>query len=582
MNRSPSLLLLLAFACSGPEGKDGPGTDKGTTDDTTDGTEEHTGATTETDTEPPLPPASLVVNEIMPGNQSTINGPDGSSMPDWIELVNTGDEPFALERLQLRTDSGGFWEGKSRDGNVRPGEKFLIWFGDDQGGDGVWTGFAIDRENDELIVAVDGTTVVAEIPIDDVPNDVSLMRIPDLTGDFVLTALSTPGADNAETASATLNSADETWFGTSVVHRIDFTMTQQAYQQLSNYERPEVHTEVLIDGVYYPDVGLKLKGSASYAPMTGKPAFIVDMNEWVPGTRFRGLSAFKLHNGNVLDPTRCRDHLTYKLARAAGLMGPRVGYAEVYVGPLYYGIYMIVERHDQNFVEYFHPTQAETGVVMEPNEASGGGWGGGDFGTPGSSPADWNFEEGPVPPDPLTVESLLEVDRLAELPGNEERAEEMWDHLDRDLLLSYLAWENVAMHTDGYMAINNWRVYVDGDNHKVSLLPAGAEWTWDYAAPGLGQGFYSGRLGNWCTEVPSCRRDYAARLVEVANLVDDLALADEFVALSMFLDPYIDADPRYSGWATADDTRPITLGYLQSNPEAARTWAYGQYPELVP
>ncbi len=574
-----SALLVLAFACSGPTGKDGRPTDDGTTDTTTP-----TGDTgtpiTETDTEPPLPPASLVVNEIMPGNQSTVNGPDGVSIPDWIELVNTGDEPFALERLQLRSDSGGFWEGKARDGELKPGRRMLIWFGEDAGGDGVYTGYALDRENDEIVVVVDGLEIVAEIPITDVPQDVSMMRIPDLTGDFVLTALPTPDAENAEAPSATLNPADETWFRSDIVHRIDFTVTQQAYQSLSNYDRPEVHAEVSIDGVYYADVGLKLKGSASYAPMSGKPAFIVDMNQWVPGTRYRGLTGFKLHNGNVLDPTRCRDWLTYKLGRNAGLMAPRVGFAEVYVGPLYYGIYMIIEKHDAGMIEYHHPTQRDTGVVMEPNEAQGGGWGGGDFG--GGTVTNWNFEQGPIPPDPLAVDAITAVDRIAALPGTEERATEMWNYLDRDLLLSYLAWENVVMHTDGYMAINNWRVFIDGDSHKVSLLPSGAEWTWDAAAPGLGQGWYSGRLGNWCMEVPSCRADYAARLVEVATLADDLGLADEFVSLSTFLDPYIDADPRYSSWETADATRPRTYGFLQSNPEGARTWAYGQYPELRP
>lgn len=580
--RPSALLLSFLVACSGsdskdrPNDKDGPPTD-GTTEETG-----HTGVTTDTETEPPPEPVSLVVNEIMPGNQSALNGPDGASMPDWIELVNTGDQPFAFERLQIRSDSGGFWEGAARDGELAPGERTLIWFGADAGGGGLWTGFALDRENDELILVTDAQTVIAEIPIADVPNDVAMMRIPDLTGDFALTVLGTPGEVNADAPTATLNAADETVFRSDVVHRIDFLMTQDDYRRLSNYDRPEIHSEMTIDGVYYADVGLKLKGSASYSDMSGKPAFIVDMNEWVPGTRYRGLRAFRLHNGNVLDPTRCRDWLTYKLAREAGLMAPRVGWAEVYVGPLYYGIYMIIERHDASFIEYHHPTQVETGVVMEPNESQGGGWGGGDFG--GGTVNNWNFEEGPVPPDPLAVEALTTVDQIAALPGTEERATEMWNHLDRELFLTYLAWENVVMHTDGYMAPNNWRVYIDGDTHRVSLLPSGAEWTWDAPAPGLGSpfGWYGGRLGNWCGEIPSCRHDYAAKLVEVADLADSLNLDDEFISLSTWLDPYIDADPRYSSWATADDTRPTTLNYLRTNPTTARDWATSTYPDLLP
>jgi hypothetical protein len=81
--------------------------------------------------------------------------------------------------------------------------------------------------------------------------------------------------------------------------------------------------------------------------------------------------------------------------------------------------------------------------------------------------------------------------------------------------------------------------------------------------------------------VPSCHRDYAARLIEVANLADAMNLDDEFMSLSAALDPYIDADPRDNP-GMADDTRSVTFGFLQSNPETARAWATSEFPELLP
>lgn len=536
-------------------------------------------ATSEREANTPGSSAGLVLNEIMPGNESTINGPDGASMPDWVEIVNTSDVSFALERLQIRTKSGHLWAGRPSDGELPSGERTLIWFGADAGAGGVWTGFGLDRESDELTLMVDGREAVTGPTIADIPNDVALMRVPDVTGDFVLTVLGTPGAVNADAPSATLNAADETLFrsATEVVHRVDFRLTEQEYERLSNADRPEVHSEVTIDGVYYADVGLRLKGSAQYSDMSGKPAFIVDMNEWVPGTRFRGLSAFKLHHGNLHDPTHCREWLTYALGRESGLMAPRVGWAEVYVGSLYYGIYTIIEKHDAGMIAYHHPAQRDTGVILEPNESRDGGWAGLDFGS--GDVGNWDIEEGPVPLDPRVTDALTSIDRIAALPGTEESAVEMWTHLDRDLLLTYLAWENVVMHVDGYFMPNNWRIYVDGETHKVSLLPSGADYTWEASAPGLGTGWYGGRLGNWCIEVPSCYRDYAARLVEVADLADALGLDEAFLALSTTLDPYIDADPRGNPGA-ADDTRTVTLGFLRSNPAAARAWARSAFPDL--
>ena len=109
-----------------------------------------------------------------------------------------------------------------------------------------------------------------------------------------------------------------------------------------------------------------------YAPqirclVLASPAFKVKLNEWIKGTRFRGQRAFGLHNGMVLDPTRTRDFMTYKLARTVGLMAPRVGWAEVWANQDYLGLYMIIERFEEEFIEYRRPGHGELGFVFEGN-----------------------------------------------------------------------------------------------------------------------------------------------------------------------------------------------------------------------
>ncbi len=577
-----SVLWLLLGGCVDPTTITEPTDVTEPGDDDDDTTWGHSGTTTETGTSQ-LPPASIVINEIMPGNKSTINGPDPEETPDWVEIVNTGKEPFALTRLQLRNGAqDGIWTGSEDDGSIEPGDHFLIWLGIGSG-NGVFTQFQLDKDDDSLIVIVDGV-LQEEVRVEGLETDISWSRTPDITGEFLATAWATPGRTNAETVSDTLNVADATVFRTDVVHQIHFNVSDQGYNQLSAGNRPEIHAQMSFDGVALPNIGLKLKGSASYDTMDGKPAFRVDLNEWIPGTSFRGLQAFKLHNGNVLDPTRVRDHITYKLAREAGLMAPRVGWAEVWVhhpsgsqAASYYGIYMIVEAHDDQFIKYFHPEQEETGVILEPNETEGGYWGG-DFGS--GQVLNWNFEEGPEPPDPLSVQALSMCDTIIGRSPTDANVAELWTYMDKDLLLTYLAWEAVANHTDGYKAPNNWRVFVDGTTHLVSLVPSGAEWTWDNAPPQVFS--FGGRAGSWCVSNNGCKHDLAEKVIEVANLVETLDLAGEFRDQSTFLDPVIQRDPRYNSWSTPEQARQTTFTNLNGFPPDARQQVYQTFPDLRP
>jgi hypothetical protein len=531
-----------------------------------------------TGTTPPASEHDVVINEVMAGNQSTVNGPDGTSFPDWIELVNVGETTVPLSELSLRNSEGDRWTGPE-DQELAPGDRVLVWASDEDVGDGLVANLTLDKDGDKLSLLDKNDQVLDFLDLDNVSTDISYARTPDTTGELVQTAWPTPGASNPDTASPTLNPADETLFVPYVMHRIDFTFTPEAYEAINRNARPEVHVQVDIDGVHYGDVGLKLKGSASYQTMDGKPAFILDLNQWVEGTKFRDLKALKLHNGLVLDPTRNRDWLSYKLARTAGLMAPRVGWAEVYANDEYYGLYIVIEKHDDVFIDYRKPGQQDLGVVFEPNESDGSGWGWGDFGA--GNVDDWNMEEGPVPPDPGTIASLEAADAIIGGPATDERVAELWNHMDKEQVLTYFAWETLIMHTDGYRAPNNWRVFVDGETHKIQLLPSGAEWTWDFDVDTFG--WYGGAAGAFCLQNEGCTREYAERVLELADMVEDLELRTEYNDLQAWLNPYIQSDPRYGNtWQSIPQARESTGSHLDQNPGRARQQVYQRYPELEP
>lgn len=534
---------------------------------------QETGVPEETDLpiDTDLPPQTdlfLIINEVMPGNASTIAGP-GAQFADWIEVVNTGATSAAWSRITLQAEDGTAWQGS--EGELLPGDRALVWLGEN-------TGILLDKDGDGITLLGDG------VPLDHVVwsklgSDVSFARTPDRSEFFAPTALPTPDSENHPTPSATLDPANETLFTTSMVHQIRFQFTPQALRQIDEPQRPEVHVAMDIDGVRYPDIGLALKGSASYQTMDRKPAFIADLNEWVLGTEFRGIKGWRLHNGYIYDPTRVHERLTYQLAQDAGLLAPRVGWAEVWCNNEYYGIYTLVERHDAELIAQQYPDQKDIGVMLEPNEGFGDfGWGSINEGS--VLPA---WENGTLPADPRIIETLQAVDRIVGRSPTDQNLQELWNYVEQDKLLDYLAWEQMVAHTDGYMAPNNWRAFVNAVTYKVELVPSGAEWTWDNYVGAFGGG---GGLRGFCNANNNCKRELGRHVLQMADRVENLDLVTQFFDLSTWLDPYTDIDPRYNsfmgGGNVVDGEREITMNSMRTWPDNIRSAVRAEFPGLMP
>jgi len=504
---------------------------------------------------------TVVINEVQAVNDSTWQD-DAYDTPDWVELYNFGDEPVALNRLVLFDRSGEEWRPGA--GTIGPGEVFFVT-ADGIGEEGQLP-FLIGSSGEELTLMGDGWQIDA-VDLGELPADLSLARFPD-GGEWFPTATPSPDAPNTE-PSETLDPRDAV-FTTDRVFRIDVTMSQQAYNIMNSWSELEVPCELDIDGIHYPEVSIRLKGSASFDLMDGKPAFKIDFNEYVPGTKFRNLKAIMLNNGNVMDPTRVRDHITYSLARNVGLAAPRVGWVEMYVNDTYYGIYMNIETHDDVMMDKYFPDQPD-GMLFEPE------WSGAfDF---GQNRIDFDREEGPETPPMDSVNAMERLDAIVQGPATDAKIVEMWEVLDRDFLY-YMAWEGVINHTDGYKAPNNYRFYVNSDTHKVHFIPAGAEWTWDFAVQPW---WFGGNVAEFCTQNVGCEREYAEKLLEVAQRVEDMDLSQEFADVSAWLDPVIQQDPRspHNQFSVAS-ARSSTATRIAQNPGDIRQDVCARYPAICP
>ena len=96
---------------------------------------------------------------------------------------------------------------------------------------------------------------------------------------------------------------------------------------------------------------MRFKGNSSYWGYYGlKKSFKLDIDEFVAGQEIDGLDKLNLNNC-FLDPSFVREKAAYELCEAMGMATGRTNYAALYINGSYWGLYLLVEQHDQEFIE---------------------------------------------------------------------------------------------------------------------------------------------------------------------------------------------------------------------------------------
>jgi len=156
---------------------------------------------------------------------------------------------------------------------------------------------------------------------------------------------------------AALEPADHPLFDGDAVHEIHLTFHQTDWwnQLTYNYEHyediPYIEAEFDWGTVHFDDIGVRFKGNSSYMSYNGyKKSFKLDIDEYTPGQTIYGLDKLNLNNG-FLDPSLVREKCAYELCDAVGLPTERTNYAAVYINGTYWGLYVLIEQFDQEFIE---------------------------------------------------------------------------------------------------------------------------------------------------------------------------------------------------------------------------------------
>ncbi|MCP4574027.1 MAG: hypothetical protein GY838_16835 [bacterium] len=158
-------------------------------------------------------------------------------------------------------------------------------------------------------------------------------------------------------AGAALTPASHPLFDGDAVHEIHLTFDQADWwdQLTTNFEDyddpPYIEAAFDWDATHLSTIGVRFKGNSSYWGYYGlKKSFKLDIDEFVAGQEVDGLDKFSLNNCH-LDPSYVREKTTYELCDALGMATCRSNFAAVYINGTYWGLYLIVEQQDQEFIE---------------------------------------------------------------------------------------------------------------------------------------------------------------------------------------------------------------------------------------
>jgi len=292
--------------------------------------------------------------------------------------------------------------------------------------------------------------------------------------------------------------------------------------------------------VYGPyKVGMHLKGAwGSWRDVTEKAGFKIKIDAFIPGQRFFGLSKITLNN-MIQDPTYMHEAVTYRLMRSVGVPAPRTGYSNVFLNGINYGLHLNVETVNPTMLKRYGISSAHMYKGAVPN-----------FPDLTSGNEKWFAIESGSTTDTSDLTQLIAVNSLS--------GDDWWNALGKaanakEFVMEW-ATEMVAGHWDGY-ADNRNNYFINFDKTgKATLLPWGADQTWNGALDYFNM---TSVMPGLCANSPTCSEEYLQALAQVSAKAKQLNLAQMVGEIRQSIALAVEADEMGAGtdaWmASAND-----------------------------
>ena len=228
--------------------------------------------------------------------------------------------------------------------------------------------------------------------------------------------------------------------------------------------------DVELDGERIAHVGLRFKGNGSYVTSASgnKRPFKIDFDRYEKDGHFRGIKKIGLSN-NVMDPSRVREALAFRVFEEAGTPASRTAYAEVYLTIVgqskreFLGLYTWIEQVDAQFLERHF--ESADGLLLKPVGTQGLEYKGDDW-------SDYEWYNVKTKANLEQANRLIEFTRLIHEAEESEFRERIGEFVDLRQFASFLAANALLANMDSYLSqIHNYYLYLVPSTNRFVFVP---------------------------------------------------------------------------------------------------------------
>ena len=251
--------------------------------------------------------------------------------------------------------------------------------------------------------------------------------------------------------------------------RIKFKKKNWAVEMdsLRNYGDDLLMGSATIDGKEYKNIGVRYRGSRSFAVGSLRNALHIKLNYINKNQNHQGVKKIKISNA-LRDPSLVREVLGYEIARKY-MPAPRANYAKVYINGSFYGLFVNVEDVSDEFLMKHYGSSENAFFKCSPDITKKS-----EEGCKNKTFASLEYEEGAECYFAnYEMKSKDGWDDLIELTKTlEKEPKNIGKILNVDRTLWMLAFNNVLVNLSSYSGQNsqNYYLYKDDNGHFNPII----------------------------------------------------------------------------------------------------------------
>ncbi|KPZ53819.1 CotH kinase family protein [Pseudoalteromonas sp. P1-25] len=385
----------------------------------------------------------LVINEVVASAAD-----DGN---DWFELYNNSENTINLANYKVIDESDDIDPVTLPDIDLYAGQYITIYATDEDPGT-YYVPFKLGKEDELSLILNDEVIDYIDWDESDVATGFSY-GLSSSTGFTHAFLTPTPSSENTVA----------TAFTPTAVNTLSITISDENWQDiLDNPLDEEYHeTAITFNGVTLDSVAIRTKGGSSLSSVANSSSdrysFKVDINEYVSGQTFFGLKKFTLQN-SFNDPSYMREVIAYELMDEMGVPTPEHAYVNFYVNGELFGLYLMVEAVDGEFVEK-HFANSNGDLYKPDGTGSDLLWLGDDI---------QNYTDINLQTNEESTDNGAFINFVESLDKGETST------IDIDTLLRYMSVSTSLSNLDSYHGPLAHNYYIYDDDGVFSILP------WDF------------------------------------------------------------------------------------------------------